>query len=289
MAALQYDFEVAGMHTENGVVDGHIRPGDRANPNDTDTLSNDQQRVDGQVNYGEDNWHYTGQIVSGSADSDIQITVNGYQTTMGELVEFYQSAGNRPPNADITVNRQSSTGFEFDASGSADPDGNIVKYQWEFGDGTTTTGKMVPKVYDSPGTTYTVTLTVTDESGDTGRATTEVSAETLEGPTADMNVSENGLTVSFDGSGSDPGSAQSIDSYEWNVAGHHYNKQSVTHEFSSAGTYSVSLEVTASNGKTAKTSRDVSVEEDPNGGDDDSSGLVVAGMSFLAARKLGLF
>jgi len=52
----------------------------------------------------------------------------------------------------------------FNASGCVDPDGVIMSYQWDFGDGTQGTGKTPVHVYRSPGR-YTVTLTVTDNSG----------------------------------------------------------------------------------------------------------------------------
>ena len=58
----------------------------------------------------------------------------------------------------------------FDASGSTDPDGTIVSYEWDFGDGTTGTGVTVTHVYTAPGT-YTVTLTVTDDRGATATLT----------------------------------------------------------------------------------------------------------------------
>ncbi len=51
----------------------------------------------------------------------------------------------------------------FNASSSYDPDGVIVSYAWDFGDGNTTvtSAPVVKHVYASPGT-YTVSLTVTD-------------------------------------------------------------------------------------------------------------------------------
>ena len=52
----------------------------------------------------------------------------------------------------------------FDATNSSDPDGSIVKYEWEFGDGTTGNGKIVTHAFSTPGT-YTVKLTVTDNDG----------------------------------------------------------------------------------------------------------------------------
>jgi len=73
----------------------------------------------------------------------------------------------QPPIADFTgtpfralVDEQVS----FDASDSVDPDGEIVSYQWDFGDGTTATGVVVNHTYDSPWR-YPVTLTATDNDG----------------------------------------------------------------------------------------------------------------------------
>jgi PKD repeat protein len=55
----------------------------------------------------------------------------------------------------------------FDASPSYDPDGGtIVLYEWDFGDGTTDSGQTVTHAYDTDGS-YPVTLTVTDDDGET--------------------------------------------------------------------------------------------------------------------------
>lgn len=54
--------------------------------------------------------------------------------------------------------------LSFDATSSSDPDGTIVHYAWDFGDGNTGTGMITAHSYSSDGT-YTVTLTVTDNDG----------------------------------------------------------------------------------------------------------------------------
>ncbi|MBI2659191.1 S8 family serine peptidase [Candidatus Woesearchaeota archaeon] len=52
----------------------------------------------------------------------------------------------------------------FDGSGSYDIDGNIISYEWDFGDGTTGIGMTTTHSYSSSGA-YIVTLTVTDNNG----------------------------------------------------------------------------------------------------------------------------
>jgi sugar lactone lactonase YvrE len=54
----------------------------------------------------------------------------------------------------------------FDATASTDPDGTVVRYDWDFGDGrrAENAGPTPQHVYDAPGT-HTVRLTVTDAVG----------------------------------------------------------------------------------------------------------------------------
>ncbi len=58
----------------------------------------------------------------------------------------------------------------FDASNSNAPDGEIVSYQWDLGDGNTASGEKVTHSYDTP-YTYIITLTVTDDGGDKAEQT----------------------------------------------------------------------------------------------------------------------
>ena len=52
----------------------------------------------------------------------------------------------------------------FNASSSYDPDGTIIQYEWDFGDETEESGKIVDHRYSSAGT-YVITLVVTDNNG----------------------------------------------------------------------------------------------------------------------------
>jgi len=58
----------------------------------------------------------------------------------------------------------------FDASSSSDPDGTIVRYRWNYGDGEFEEGPVNNKDYTAAGT-YLVTLTVTDNQGKSSSVT----------------------------------------------------------------------------------------------------------------------
>ena len=73
-----------------------------------------------------------------------------------------------PPTADFTFSPTPVLVNEavfFNASGSRPATGRtIVKYDWDFGKGTTGSGVTTSRTYDAVGT-YTVTLTLTDDAG----------------------------------------------------------------------------------------------------------------------------
>ncbi|MCC5848336.1 MAG: PKD domain-containing protein [Verrucomicrobia bacterium] len=77
---------------------------------------------------------------------------------------------NQPPLADLTVSNNTIQGnaplaLTFNASGSSDPDGNIVSYEWDFGDGATASGGTSRShTYTREGQ-FVATVTVTDDQG----------------------------------------------------------------------------------------------------------------------------
>ena len=153
----------------------------------------------------------------------------------------------------------------FDGSGSYDPDGVIVSYLWDFGDGTTGTGSIVNHSYSESGT-YTTTLTVTDDDGGTDRIfVTEVIND--QPPVAILTASSStvniGEVVSFDGSGSyDPDGV--IVSYLWDFGdGIAESGVTVSHEYAENGNFFVSLTLTDEAGITGSAHAKIIVVNTP--------------------------
>ncbi|HEY5775206.1 MAG TPA: S8 family serine peptidase [Xanthomonadales bacterium] len=97
--------------------------------------------------------------------------------------------GITPPSGEPTASFSflcTALACNFDASASSDSDGTIVSYSWSFGDSTTGTGKTTNHAFASSGT-YTVTLTVTDNVGNTGTASRNVT------------VTDGAVTIVLDG------------------------------------------------------------------------------------------
>lgn len=86
--------------------------------------------------------------------------------------------GNRPPVCRVTVPERAQVGesVQFDASASADPDGDPLTYTWDFGDGTPPARLTFPRTthaYGRPGN-YTAKVTVDDGRGGACSATAPV-------------------------------------------------------------------------------------------------------------------
>lgn len=79
---------------------------------------------------------------------------------------------NVAPEAVIEIYLMSKNGLKygFNGSGSSDSDGDIVSYDWNFGDTYTATGVEVVHEYAQDGN-YIITLIVTDDDGAMGEAT----------------------------------------------------------------------------------------------------------------------
>ena len=105
------------------------------------------------------------------------------------------AAANVPPIAVASANITAGTApvpIAFSGTTSADPDGVISAYRWDFGDGSSSTAASASKTYTTPGN-YAARLTVTDNRGATASSTVNISISS--DPSADADVQSFGLTM----------------------------------------------------------------------------------------------
>jgi PKD repeat protein len=178
-------------------------------------------------------------------------------TVIDPLVANFTYSPNDPNTGDIVT---------FDGSGSDSSDTNITSYAWIFGDNTTATGETVDHNYTDDGT-YNVTLTVTDDEGNTNATSRTISVQNRK-PNASFTYSPTnpgtGETVSFDASGSND-SDGSISSYEWDFDGDgtpEATGETVNYTYSDEGNRSVTLTVTDDDGATNTDVTNVTVTGD---------------------------
>ncbi len=150
----------------------------------------------------------------------------------------------------------------FNAQSSTVDNGRFV---WDFGDGSSGSGVTTTHQYARGGTSYTVTLTVTNDLGQTSTTTrtVPVSASTTVivaaftfSPT-DPNISAGTNTVNFDATPSTPG----VTTWTWDFGEGTGTGtgQKTSHTFSRSGTWVVRLTVTDAAGRTATTTNNVRV------------------------------
>jgi PKD repeat protein len=223
----------------------------------TGTAYNAYFRVGGDRSWSGDGW-FSGQI------DEVAL----YPTALpADRVANHYSLGStgKPLNVAPEARFTSTANYlaaSFDASGSVDRDGTIAGYAWNFGDGTTGTGLTANHTYAAAGT-YTVTLTVTDDSGAITATSAPVSVVAQPPnvlPTATLNVATDARSISVDAIGSgDPDG--SIVSYVWDFGdGATASGPTATHTYAADGTYPVSLTVTDSRGGTGTATKSVSVK-----------------------------
>ncbi|HEY3438539.1 MAG TPA: LamG-like jellyroll fold domain-containing protein [Actinotalea sp.] len=118
-------------------------------------------RVGGDTTWGPQPWF------AGTID---EVAVYSTALTAQQIAQHYALGTNAPPVNQAPVaaftSSVSNLTASVDGSTSADPDGTIASYAWDFGDSQTGTGATTSHLYAAGGT-YTVTLTVTDNQGAT--------------------------------------------------------------------------------------------------------------------------
>lgn len=156
---------------------------------------------------------------------------------------------NAPPIAVAGGNRDVCSGQSilFDASASSDADGDLLRYGWDFGDGSDSVIINPTKIYERPGT-YPVTLRVTDESRSArGTDLDRVAVIVREGPIADAGADRTicvNQEIRMDGAGSTDADG-SVNGFEWTFGdGSRASGATPTKSFDKPGTYAVTLTIT---------------------------------------------
>lgn len=91
---------------------------------------------------------------------------------------------NQPPTASICIDRLSGPlplHVSVDGWDSTDPEGSVLLYDWDLGDGSVATGRATAHTYVTAGT-YTIALVVTDDGGDTASATVDINVGSAGAP-----------------------------------------------------------------------------------------------------------
>ena len=170
-----------------------------------------------------------------------------------------------------------STSVRFDASGSADPDGTVASYAWDFGDSTSSSAAgSATHTYSRVGW-FQVTLTVTDNEGWKASKTLRVEVKSANQiPTASFTwqvLSSSGARllveprtgdrISFDASASlDPDGNIANYAWDWESDGTYDATSSVPtaeHTFSASGSHRVTLRVTDDKGATAPVTKTIGI------------------------------
>jgi PKD repeat protein len=189
----------------------------------------------------------------------LQVTDDDLQTNSTTVVIDVQ---NTAPLADFEWHPTEPTDVQSTqfVSKASDTDGEVVEHSWDFDDGDTAQGPRPEHTFPDDGT-YEVTLTATDDSGDSSAVTRVVDVQnvppkvnftwdptkpvslepvTFTSQARDADGSVESLTWSFDDGGTDTGSE-------------------VVHHFPESGTFEVTLVAEDDDGDTAEKTKEVTV------------------------------
>jgi PKD repeat protein len=201
----------------------------------------------------------------------VTLTVTNDRGGSGSLTQAVTVGAGEAPTADFVFSPTAPLVgqlVQFNASASrAAPGRTIVEYIWNWGDGEVDEGMLDEHDYFEAGV-YTVTLTVVDDVGQQGTVAKTVTVGSGS-PTAAFTVSpqppvSTGTQLTFNGSASTAVSGANIVSYTWvfgDGTGSGPNAvPTATKTYGVANTYTVTLTVTDSAGRTATVSQAVTIQ-----------------------------
>ncbi len=173
---------------------------------------------------------------------------------------------NSPPVPSFTYSCNQNV-CTFDGRGSTDEDTSSLTYSWSFGTQGTASGPLPTKTFTAPGT-FPVTLTVKDEwqvsatSAPQNVTIVEPSGNTA--PTPVFAQSCTGLTCSVSSQGTTDPNTGDVISYSWNWgdgSALSTGASPAAHTYAASGNYTITLTTTDGWGKSASTTRNVSLTE----------------------------
>jgi DNA/RNA endonuclease G (NUC1) len=167
-------------------------------------------------------------------------------------IEAAVESNTQPPIAGISGPGALSEGdaATFSAAASADPNGNIVSYLWDFGDGTTGSGVSVEHTFAQDGT-HVVSLLITDNDGFTDTATFTVQVANVVpaiGALPNFSLDAGGAYTAA-GTFTDPGADAWTATVDWGdgtspsqaaLSGREF---SLVHVYDMAGTFTVTVTI----------------------------------------------
>src|SRR5258708_210252 len=145
-------------------------------------------------------------IFTSTGSHTVTLTVtdsNGQSDTATR--DVFINATDQPPSSMFlwgSLDSSNPNQVSLDADPSADVDGTISNYAWDFGDGTSGTGVLTSHPFAAPGT-YPVRLTVTDNGGLTGSTCELVTTGQLNGgfqPCPILTITASDAAMTYGGS-----------------------------------------------------------------------------------------
>jgi glucose/arabinose dehydrogenase len=166
----------------------------------------------------------------------------------------FTGSGNRAPVAHASA--QPTSGYaplnvQFSSAGTSDPDGDTLNYNWDFGDGVTSTSQNPSHQYPTNGK-FNVVLTVKDPSNASDTDSLVITVGSTP-PTANITTPADGTkadigqTVNFSGNATDPDDGPLPDSsLTWDIILHHNtHTHLITEVTGSGGSFTVEAHDTA--------------------------------------------
>ena len=216
------------------------------------------ERIDYRLPDTPNNWSsWLGKLPSESADRPIRGTP-----------KEENSCFNVPPTPAFNLRPPypaPGTPVEFDATESFDPNNRIASYRWDFGDGTSASGRSVTHTYVLSGV-YRATLAITDEKGWESELSRSILVQAVSPPVADFSivalpphrVSRAGSPVHYQDESSDVDGE--IVAWEWSFGdGGTASEAMVVHTYDRFGIYLVGLRVLDNHGESAMQTRSVTI------------------------------